>query len=109
MTGAMGVRRLLLLAFFAYVTLDLGCPFVPGAFNFEPADSVEAVGGHRLRSPALPRVASTTLAATFMTQPVFAPRRGAEALPTFSPVGWHPHAGGDHTGAADPRPSAEDD
>ena len=34
-------RRTLLLAILVYVTLDLSLPAMPGAFVFEPGDSVE--------------------------------------------------------------------
>jgi hypothetical protein len=34
--------RLPMLAFVVYVTLDLSNPFIPGAFNFNPEECVEA-------------------------------------------------------------------
>ena len=43
------VRRLVLVVLVAYVALDLGCPLVPGAFSFDPEDSVESAGGKRAR------------------------------------------------------------
>ena len=33
--------------FILYVTIDLSSPFVPGAFCFNPDESVEGVSGHR--------------------------------------------------------------
>ena len=104
MTSAMRVRRLFLLAFFAYVVLDLGCPHVPGAFTFDPADSVEAVSAHRMRPPAFPRVTLTPVIAT----PTPEPRHVATALTMPSPVRWCPRADRDHVVASDPRPSTED-
>jgi len=35
-------------AILVYVTLDLSLPTMPGAFVFEPDDSVESIGGGRL-------------------------------------------------------------
>ena len=40
-------RRGLLLAILVYVSLDLALPAMPGAFVFDPADSVESAGGGR--------------------------------------------------------------
>lgn len=36
------------MAILVYVALDLSLPMMPGAFEFEPADSVESIGGGRL-------------------------------------------------------------
>ena len=44
----MSRRRVLLVAILVYVTLDLSLPTKPGAFVFEPDDSVESIGGGRL-------------------------------------------------------------
>jgi hypothetical protein len=40
------------LAILIYVTLDLSLPGMPGAFVFEPGDSVESVQGARARAAA---------------------------------------------------------
>jgi hypothetical protein len=45
-------RRLILLLT-VYVSLDLSSPFIPGAFNFNPDESVDGV--HRQRDPRTPR------------------------------------------------------
>jgi len=52
----MKCRPELLVAILVYVTLDLALPAMPGAFVFEPADSVESVGGGRpaIRGVVLP-------------------------------------------------------
>jgi hypothetical protein len=42
----------LLFAILIYVTLDLSLPAMPGAFEFEPADSVESIQTHRGRATA---------------------------------------------------------
>jgi hypothetical protein len=43
----MTCRRGLLVVILVYVALDLSLPTMPGAFVFEPADSVESIGGGR--------------------------------------------------------------
>jgi len=50
-------RRLTFL-FLVYVTLDLSSPFIPGAFNFNPDESVDGV--QRSRDPRVVRMAITT-------------------------------------------------
>jgi hypothetical protein len=109
MKTGMPARRFLLVAFFAYVLLDLGCPSVPGAFSFDPAASVDAVSAYRARPAALPRVAPTPFATTSLR--LLAETAGyASGSPSApSAVGWRPHAVRDHAAAADPRPSVEDD
>jgi hypothetical protein len=109
MTALMGVRRLLLLAFFAYVVMDLGCPLVPGAFSFDVADSVEAVSAHRMRAPAVPRVVSMPVRAPLMPPLAQDLPHASDVRPLRSPIAWQPHAGFDHIPAAEPRPSLEDD
>jgi hypothetical protein len=60
-------RRLLVLAFLVYVTLDLSLPAMPGAFVFEPADSAEGthirarVGAETVALPAEACGAASTL------------------------------------------------
>lgn len=54
----MPLTRLLLLAFFGYVLLDLCCPLVPGAVSFDPDESVEAVNAYRVRPTPSVRVAN---------------------------------------------------
>jgi hypothetical protein len=63
----MRCRRELLVAILVYVVLDLSLPTMPGAFVFEPADSVESIGGGRvaarvvvLATPAPSPVSSST-------------------------------------------------
>jgi len=41
-------RQAILVAILVYVTLDLSLPTMPGAFVFEPDDSVESIGRGRL-------------------------------------------------------------
>jgi hypothetical protein len=56
----MTCRRGLLVVILVYVALDLSLPTMPGAFVFEPADSVESIGGGRptARVVVLPRLRS---------------------------------------------------
>ena len=42
-------RRALLLAILLYLSLDVSLPSMPGAFEFDPADSVESVHSTRVR------------------------------------------------------------
>ena len=53
----MRARRLTFL-FLVYVSLDLSSPFIPGAFNFNPDESVDGV--HRRRDPRILRLAVAT-------------------------------------------------
>ena len=109
MTDGMRARHILLLAFFAYVVLDLGCPMIPGAFSFDPAQSVDAVSAYRARPEALPRVMSvpSSTPAVRLLAETSVPAGEDRAVP--SPAAWRPHAGRDHAVAPDPRLSTEDD
>ena len=73
-------RRALLLALLTYVSLDLSLAGMPGAFVFDPADSVESAQGARTRAPS-PLLAVPASAAETSTTP--APAR---ATPTVTPV-----------------------
>lgn len=63
----MAYRTAFLLALLVYVALDLSLAAMPGAFVFEPADSVESAQGHRGRTgtdrPALTPVVRATVVA----------------------------------------------
>lgn len=48
--GGVKGRPALLLAVLVYVTLDLSLATMPGAFQFDPADSVESIQGSRARA-----------------------------------------------------------
>ena len=45
-------HRALLLAILVYVSLDLSLPGMPGAFVFEPSETVDSAQGHRGRATA---------------------------------------------------------
>ena len=53
------------MAILVYVALDLSLPTMPGAFVFEPADSVESIGGGRVvtRVGVLPAPAASPVPA----------------------------------------------
>jgi hypothetical protein len=44
------LRRIVLCALLAYVSLDLSLPMMPGAFVFEPADSIDGTQSHGRRA-----------------------------------------------------------
>ena len=50
--GAVRHRWPLILAILIYVTLDLSLPGMPGAFVFDPADTVESARSGRARAAA---------------------------------------------------------
>jgi hypothetical protein len=109
MTRLMPMRRCLLLAFFGYVILDLGCPLVHGAFSFDPAQSVDAVSAYRARPSALARVAPASPPMTADPVRVEMASPTAAASASQAPVVWRPHAGPDDRHASDARPSVDDD
>lgn len=45
-----GLRRVLAIAVFAYLTLDVTNPFVPGVFTFDPDESVDGYHASRHRT-----------------------------------------------------------
>jgi hypothetical protein len=92
--------RPFILAIVVYVGLDLTNPFMPGAFIFDPEQSVEGVhaegGRQHLASPAGPRVEAATV------RPV-PPRH-------FAPLTrrWRAEPRPAHVPAFDPPPLSED-
>lgn len=65
------VRRIAFIGILIYVALDLSFAAMPGAFVFEPADSVEGTQTSRLRAAA---------------QDVPSPRPVSETLVSLSPI-----------------------
>ena len=82
MTG----RRSLLAAFLIYVTLDLSLAAMPGAFVFEPADSVDAT--HRGRAGETAEVA-TPPAMPSESLEIAPPRREPRAEPVSASERTH--------------------
>jgi len=94
--------RRLILVIAVYVGLDLTNPFMPGAFTFDPEQSVDGVHGDRGRpqlvtpaTPAVPRVH------TAGTPP--SPRLPAPAART-----WFAEPRPVHVRVSDPAPLSED-
>jgi hypothetical protein len=102
-------RRAFLIVFFAYLLLDLGCPLVPGAFSFDPAESVEAVNACRVRPAGLPRVASLPPPVSSMLSPTETAARSGEEAAIGPSVPRRRHPGRDQLHATDLRPPTEDD
>ena len=84
-------RRCLLLAFFAYVALDLGCPLMPGAFSFDPAGSVEAVSAYRVPSFSAPRIAAQPFVMT-AARTIPRPTNAPVCASAPAPLRWRAHA-----------------
>ena len=96
------MARPLILVIAIYVGLDLGNPFMPGAFIFDPAQSVEGAHGERgrhqlvaLTAEGTPRVETADTAAP--------PRRPA---PAARP--WLAEPRPAHVPASDPPPTSDD-
>jgi hypothetical protein len=62
-------RRALLLAVLIYVTLDLSLPAMPGAFVFEPGDSVEGTHGRGRQAAEVVALPTLTGHAPVLLQP----------------------------------------
>jgi hypothetical protein len=70
-------RRLTFL-FLVYVSLDLSSPFIPGAFNFNPDESVDGV--QRPRDPRVVRMAITTAPSPLAGPSLDSPALSANAV-----------------------------
>jgi hypothetical protein len=106
MSVGMRLRGAPLVFLVAYVVLDLCSPLVPGAFSFDPGESVDAVSACRIRAATLGRV--VTVAADVTMVPVVAeapPRRRASPTARSLVTVWCPHAMPD----ASARGAADDD
>jgi hypothetical protein len=98
------VHRLALVAFLAYVALDLSCPLVQGAFSFEPEESVDAASRHRDRAGAPAVVPAVAVASA---APAIASSVGARRAPQ-RPALRAFHRARDHAGVLVDAPSLED-
>jgi hypothetical protein len=99
----------MLIAVLAYVLLDLGCPLVPGAFSFDPTESVEAVTAHRIPPPVLSRPAAPLATAATSTPRVTRPSHAAVVLTIVPAAEWHHDARRDLRRAAGSDSPTEDD
>jgi hypothetical protein len=101
-------RRGFLLALFIYVTLDLSLPTMPGAFVFEPCDSVDGIQVCRGRGAADVVVApwlAKNVAVTSQSHSEVTSRlvsTSAPLLPEHRVVKWLPRA------TLGPAPPSED-
>ena len=64
--AAVTLRRVLILALLVYVALDLSIPTMPGAFGFDPDDSIESVYQTRARAAAEAVIPPASGAAAFV-------------------------------------------
>jgi hypothetical protein len=96
--------RPLIVAIAIYVSLDLSNPFMPGAFIFDPEQSVEGLHGERGREqiitvapPVAPRVETDEAPARSARRPAPMARRWlAEPRPAHVPAGEPPPPSDDH-------------
>jgi hypothetical protein len=102
-------RRAILIAFFAYVLLDLACPLLPGAFSFNPAQSVEAVSADRIRPVGVARIASLIPPVTWTSRLTAMATQAAKPPAIGPPAAWRSDARRDQHRRSDSRPPIEDD
>jgi hypothetical protein len=95
--------RRLILVIAVYVGLDLANPFMPGAFLFDPAESVDGVHGERARPPLLAPGSPATAPGLQADGLRPAPRRPARVARQ-----WLAEPRPAHVQAVDPPPNAED-
>jgi hypothetical protein len=109
-------RRVWLVVLLAYLGLDFGCPLVPGAFQFDPSQSVDAATAYRVaggtafraRLPVEPRAGADAHLPVWSTRSPLTGGRHVGELAVPAPVAWRPHAGRDHGLAPDPHAPAGD-
>lgn len=99
--------RLLIVLVLAHVSLDLSSPWVPGAFTFDPDESIEAAVARPRVAPAGVLHAATPLGASTRTprMPRVVPRPGAVSRPLAE---WVVDVRRAHGAAVEPALSAED-
>jgi hypothetical protein len=102
-------RQAILIAFFAYVLLDLGCPLLPGAFSFDPDESVEAVSAARTRAVGVARIASLTPPVTSTSRLTATDTQAAKTAAIGRPAAWRSDARRDTHYRSDSRSSIDDD
>jgi hypothetical protein len=100
-------RRRLILAFLVYVTLDLSNPFVPGAFNFNPDECVEAIqrvssSHQRIDASALPARVPVMRLELPASSPARPPVGGRYVI-----LEWLVDSREDARASGDPRPPGE--
>jgi hypothetical protein len=100
------LRRLLIVALLVYVALDLSIPAMPGAFGFDPDDSVESIHRTRARSAAEAVVSLASGAAAFVLSEL-PPDTGRRPAP-ISPGGERPRSNRRSAASDEPAPPSED-
>lgn len=101
-------RPALLLTILIYVTLDLSLPTMPGAFVFDPADSVESIQSTRARAAAEVVILSVTGGGAVLWS-----RRPPESTDRVTPASQverrgHPVKTWSSRAPLDPAPPSED-
>ena len=95
------------MAILVYVALDLSLPMMPGAFEFEPADSVESIGGGRLTARvvvlAIPTAGSSQIVSRLRSDLRHRLPPRSEVAPLGRPPGHRPPRV-----IGDPSPPSED-
>jgi hypothetical protein len=99
------LRRVLIVALLVYVALDLSIPTMPGAFGFDPDDSVESVYQTRARAAAEAVIPPASRAATFVLS-ALPPDSGRRPVP-IDPTRERPRSSR-RSAASDEPPPSED-
>lgn len=99
--------RLLVVLVLAYVSLDLSSPWVPGAFTFDPDESVDAAFARpRMAASGMPQVVTpASMPAPAPRTPRVVPRSEVVARPL---VEWVADLRRAHSVAVEPTRPAED-
>jgi hypothetical protein len=99
-------RSAFLLAVLVYVALDLSLPAMPGAFVFDPHDSVESLQQGRARARAEAVMLPASAVAAFGLAPM--PRGAADRRAPTRPGLSRPRLSRRFAALDDPPPSSED-
>ena len=86
------LRRVLIVALLVYVALDLSIPTMPGAFGFDPDDSIESVYQTRARAAAEAMIPPASGTATFVLS-ALPPDSGRQPARSTRPGSAHARAG----------------
>lgn len=99
------LRRVLIVALLVYVALDLSIPTMPGAFGFDPDDSIESVYQTRARAAAEAMIPPASGTATFVLS-ALPPDSGRQPGP-IDPARERPRSSR-RSAASDEPPPSED-
>lgn len=101
----MTLPRVLVLALLVYVALDLSIPTMPGAFGFDPDDSIESVYQTRARAAAEAVIHPASGAAAFLLS-ALPPDSGRRPVP-IDPARARPRSSRRSAASDDPPPSED--